>query len=259
MVPGWDIVVVMCLRRILLGGLLLMLASMPASAVERFIPVVAQTPGSGGAYWSTELWITNLSSRTGTYGLVFLPSGADNSERLLRQAEPVEIVAGATHYLTGVVPPDSTGALRIISSEGVVIQCHLYSVQGQGSEGQMVPALKREEMIPVGSWGELVPLLRSSQYRTNVGLFNPTSRLLKVHAVLMNPDGKPVGQAEYSLEPGSQTQLNDFLLGFKVVHSDGHRVMLSGDGPFAAYASIVDARTGSPAYVSPEIHGRESR
>jgi hypothetical protein len=249
----------MSLRRIMLAGLVLVLASVPASAVERFIPVVAQTPGSGGAYWSTELWVTNLSPHTGTYGLVFLPTGVDNSERLLRQAEPVEIAPGATHYLDDVVPPDSTGALRVLASEGVVVQCHLYSVQGQGSQGQMVPALRRDEMIPVGSWGELVPLLRSSQYRTNVGLFNPASRLLKVRAVLVNPEGKDVGRAEYSLEPGSQTQLNDFLLGFKVVHSDGHRVRLSGDGPFTAYASIVDARTGSPAYVSPEIHGPERR
>jgi hypothetical protein len=243
----------MSILRAVVVSVVLMSMIASAGAVERFIPVVAQTPGSGGVYWNTELWITNLGETAGAYGLVFLPAGADNSERLLRQAAPTEIAAGETHYLADVVPPDSTGALRIIASDEVVVQCYLFSVQGQGSNGQMVPALLIEEMIPVGSLGELVPLLRSSQLRTNVGFFNPASKVLKIQAVVHDPAGKVVGRSDYSLEPGSQTQVNDFLLGFKVLRSDGHRLALTGDGPFAAYASIVDARTGSPAYVMPEV------
>lgn len=242
------------LRGCVLWPLLLGLAgSALVEAADRFIPVVAQTPGSGGVYWNTELWVSNLGDSAGSYGLVFLPAGSDNSELLLLQAEPIEIAAGATHYLDDVVPPESIGALRIVTSGEIVVQCHLFSAQGQGSQGQMVPALAVEEMIPVGSSGELLPLLRSSQYRSNVGLFNPETRVLKVRAVLFDPAGNVVGGSDYSLEPGSQIQINDYLLGFKVLRSDGHRLTLSGDGPLAAYASIVDARTGSPAYVRPEI------
>ena len=163
------------------------------------------------------------------------------------------IGAGKTVHLQDVVPPGRTGALRIVASDGVSVTCRLYNARGQGSVGQVVPALDRDEMVPEGARAHLSPLLRSSQHRTNVGLFTAAVRPVEVIATLLDAEGAEVGRTTYTLQPGSNLQVNDFLLGFQVDRADGHRLVLTGDGPFTAYASIVDARTGAPTFLSAVI------
>jgi hypothetical protein len=234
-------------------GLAAVLLASPARGAELWVPVVAQMPGADGSYWNTELWLANLSAGAGTCAITFLPSGADNTEQLLSEPVPVTLGAGQVVYLKDVVPPRSSGALRLVTSRGVVVRCRLYNAQGRGSVGQMVPALAAQDLIPADARGHLFPLLRSPQFRTNVGLFNPGRTPIRVHAVLVDPEGQTVGQADFPLAPGSQTQVNDFLLAFKVSRSEGHAAVLSAEGLFAAYASIVDSRTGAPTLVLPEV------
>lgn len=223
----------------------------PAAASERFVPVVAQVPGADGSYWNTELWVTNLSGGVGTYAITFLPSGEDNTRALVRGGEPVSLGAGETVHVKDVVPPGKAGALRVVASEGVVVTCRLFNAHGRGSVGQIVPALTLDQMIAPGTRAYLVPLVRSAQFRTNVGLFNPGGNPIKVHAQVLDEHGQEVGRAEYSLGPGTQTQINDYLLTFKVTQADGYQVVLTSEGRFAAYASMVDARTGAPTLLLP--------
>ncbi len=251
---SWAILAVVGrLSRVAAVVSVLLLAAAGASALERWLPVVAQTPGADGSYWNTELWLANLSSGTATYAITFLPSGADNTERLL--AEPRQSTLGPNQvvYLKDVVPPGSSGALRLITSRPVAVRCRLYNAQGRGTVGQMVPALTAEELVGVDQRAHLFPLLRSPMLRTNVGLFNPGTSPITVHAEVVDAAGETVGQADYPLAPGCQAQVNDFLLAFKVSRSDGHSVVLSGEGPFAAYASVVDSRTGAPSLILPEV------
>ncbi|MCG6961969.1 MAG: hypothetical protein LJE95_01730 [Acidobacteria bacterium] len=220
---------------------------------ERFIPVVAQVQGAEGAYWNTELWVSNVSDAVGTYVLTFLPSGSDNSRLLAEEVSPISIGPGETVHLRDVVPPGSTGALRFAGSEGVVVRCRVYNARGQSSVGQMVPALTREEMVRAGGEGVLVPLVRSSSFRTNVGFFNPGENAIRVHAVLVDAHGQRVGAASYGVEPGSQVQINDFLLSYRVSKADGYQVVLTANDTFAAYATIVDSRSGAAVFVLPVV------
>jgi len=229
------------------------LAAAVTTASELWVPVVAQMPGAEGSYWNTEMWISNLGASAGTYGITFLPSGADNTDLLLAEATPSSVGPGQTHYVKDVVPPRSSGALRVVTSPGVVVQVRLYNTQGRGAVGQMVPALTSDQLVPVNAQGHLVPLLRSSRFRTNVGLFNPGTSPIKVRAVVLDPHGVECGRTDYALEPGSQEQINDFLLAFKVARTDGHQVVLSAEGLFAAYASLVDTRTGAPTLILPVV------
>jgi hypothetical protein len=231
----------------------LVLIATTARAGELWVPVVAQMPGAGGSYWNTEMWISNLGASSGSCAVTFLPSGTDNTDLLLSEATPTPVPAGHTVYVGNVVPPRSSGALRVVTVGDLVVQVRLFNTQGQGAVGQIVPALGREQLIPIGSEGHLVPILRSSRFRTNVGLFNPSPSPVKVQARLLDPQGAEAGRTEYALEPGSQTQVNDLLLGFKVNRSDGHQLVLSAGGPFAAYASVVDTRTGAPTLILPEV------
>lgn len=222
-----------------------------AAAGERFVPVVAQVKGMDDSYWNTELWVTNLSAGTGTYAITFLPAGQDNTRALLTAAPATSLGPGETVHVRDVVPPGETGALRVVTTDGVVVTCRLYNARSRGSVGQIIPALAAGEMVAAGQRAFLVPLLRSSQFRTNLGLFNPTQNPIKVQVTLLNGRGREVGRAEYAVEPGSQVQVNDVLLAFRVNQADGFQAMLVGDGRFAAYASIVDTRSNAPTTLMP--------
>jgi hypothetical protein len=224
-----------------------------ASAEVRYVPVVAQIQGADGSYWNTELWVANLSSAAGTYALTFLPSDSDNTDALLDTPATESLAPGQTVYLKDVVPPRSRGALRVVCSDGVTVACRLYNAQGRGSVGVMVPALTSDELVPPGLSGTLVPLLRSPRARTNVGLLNPSTDPIEVRAVVRDPSGAQVATVTYALQPGSHTQINDVLLGFDIVRSEGHQMALEGSGRFAAYASVVDSHTGSPTLVLPVV------
>lgn len=242
-------------RGVLQVGLVLAVAAVAATAVagERFIPVVAQVKGAEGAYWNTELWVSNVSGAVGTYALTFLPSGTDNSRLVNEEVSPISIGPGETVHLRDVVPPGSTGALRLTASEGVVVRCRVYNARGQSSVGQLVPSMTRDEMVHGGAEGVLTPLVRSSSFRTNVGFFNPGENTIRVHAVLIDAHGQRVGTASYGVEPGSQVQINDFLLSYRVSKADGYQVLLTASDTFAAYATIVDSRSGAAVFILPVV------
>jgi hypothetical protein len=240
-------------RSAALALLVPLLLAAPMAAEELWVPVVAQIEGAEGSYWNTELWLANLSAGTGTCAVTFLPAGADNTEALLAEATPVNLPPGEITCLKDVVPPRSTGALRVVTSDGVAVRCRLYNAKGHGAVGQIIPAMNRRELVPADARAHLFPLMRSPQSRTNVGLLNPGSSPIRVRATVLDSRGQTVGGAEYPLAPGSQTQINDFLLAFRIERAEGHSVVLSAAAPFAAYASIVDSRTGAPTLILPEI------
>lgn len=231
----------------------LLLVAGASLATERWVPVVAQVTGADGSYWNTELWIANLGGSVGTYAITFLPSAEDNGHLLLEDPATASLGPHETVHLKNVVPQGGSGALRVLLSDNLVVRCRLYNTRGGSSVGQFVPALAGSELIPSGGHGTLVPLVRSAQFRTNVGIFNPGANPIKVRATVFDEHGREVGQTDYALAPGSQSQINDFLLAFKIERADAHQVALSAEGAFAAYASIVDARSGAPTLVLPVV------
>ena len=235
------------------AALALLLVAGPAVAAERWVPVVAQLTGADGSYWNTELWVANLGGSVGTYAVTFLPSAQDNGRLLVEDPAAESLGPHETVHLKDVVPPGGSGALRVVLSDNLVVRCRLYNTRGGSSVGQFVPALSNAELVPSGGHATLVPLVRSAQFRTNVGLFNPGANPIKVRAAVFDEHGREVGQADYALEPGSQVQINDFLLAFKVERADAHQVALTAEGAFAAYASIVDVRSGAPTLVLPVV------
>jgi len=240
------------LHLVMLVMAVLMLGSL-AGAGEGFVPVVAQSRGSGGSFWSTELWISNPTSRRGSYGVVFLPAGHDNTRLLSTEPDTQEIKAGATIHLNDVVPPDSIGALRVITSEGLIVRCRVFNTRGRGSAGQMVPLLTVDQMIRSNGTGVLVPLLRDGQVRTNIGVFNPSPNAVAVRIELRNEAGERVGETRYNVEAGSLLQLNDALLGFRVRHCARCQALIRASGPVAAYSSVVDNRSGAATFILPAI------
>lgn len=228
-----------------------LLAGASAGATELFVPVVAQVRGMDSSYWNTELWATNVGDSPGSLAVTFLPANENNGSELYADGRAHAVLAGTTVHLENLVPAGESGALRLVTSGDIVIQCRLFNATRAGSLGQVVPVLQRSDLIPGGAQAVLLPLSRSASFRTNVGFFNPNASTIRIQASVFDGAGELVTRVEYSLAAGSQTQINDALLAYDVERAESYRMVVEAEAPFAAYASLVDTRSGAPTLVSP--------
>lgn len=230
-----------------------LLACVGAEATELYVPVVAQVRGMESAYWNTELWATNVGESPGTLAVTFLPANENNGAELYSEGRAHSLDAGATIHLENVVPAGKNGALRLVTSGDVVVQCRLFNTTRSGSLGQIIPVLTRRDLIPAGAKAVLMPLNRSAGFRTNVGFFNPNGSTIRVQVAVIDGSGELVTRVNYTLPPGSQTQINDALLSYDVKRAESYRMVIEAEAAFAAYASLVDTRSGAPTLISPVV------
>lgn len=229
----------------------LMLAPLGAGAEEYFIIGVAQRPGQEGSWWSTELWITNTTTATGGYALVFLPVGQANLEGL--RAEPLleDLAPGATVLRKDAVPEGGLGALRVVTTPGVMVYCRVFNAAGKGSFGMGVPPATRADATKPGELAHLVGLRRSPQFRTNIGVLNVSADNGTVRIRIIGERGEVVGEQPFRLAPGGYLQLTDVLHAFGQQRAENVRAEVSSTVPFLAYAAVVDSRSGAPTLVQP--------
>ncbi len=222
-----------------------------AAGEELFIPGVAQRQGQDGAWWNTEVWISNTVTSTGGYATVFLPAGQGNLEGLLSEPAMEDLPPGATVFRADLVPQGGVGVLRIVCTPGVVVFARVFNAAGRGSFGQGMPALSRQAAVRPGEIAHLVGLRRTPQFRTNVGVFNPSTENGVVRLRVLNPRGELVGEQPFRVAPGGYLQLDDVLHAFQVTRGENLRIELSGSVPLFAFAAVIDARSGAPTLVVP--------
>ncbi len=224
-----------------------------ASADEYFVPMVGQKQGQDGAWWNTEVWISNTGSITGGYAAVFLPAGQPNADGL--RVEPVleDLAAGETVYRNDLVPEGGVGVLRFVTTPGVIVFTRVFNAAGKGSFGQGMPALPKSSAARPGEVVQLLGLRRTPGFRTNISLFNPSSDNGVVRIRMFLQHGELAGEESYHLAPGGYLQLDDALHSFGVARGEHVRAEVSGSIPIFAFASVIDARSGAPTLV-PALH-----
>ncbi len=224
---------------------------MAAAGEESFLVGVAQRQGQDGAWWNTEVWIVNTTARTGGYAAVFLPVGRSNLEALTSDPVLQDLAPGVTVYRNDVVPEGGLGTLRIITTPGVVVAARVFNAAGRGSFGLGLPAMSRSSATRQGEIANLVGLRRTPQFRTNMGIFNPTVDNGRVRVRVLSGDGAVLGEQSYGVAPGAYLQLTDVLHAFEVTRAENLRAEVTGTVPFLAYASVVDTRSAAPTLVLP--------
>jgi hypothetical protein len=219
---------------------------------ELFVPRVAERQDQDGAWWSTEVWVSNTTASTAGYAAVFLSGDKATNLDELQSDPPLEdIPPGATIHRTDLVPQGGSGALRVIVTPGVLVFSRTSSAAGHGSSAQGMRAMPRSSAVRPGEVAYLVALRRTPQFRTNLGLLNPGLEGGTVTVRLISQRGEAVSEQNYRLGPGAVVQLDDALHSFGVVRGEHLRAELSGTVPFFAYATVIDTRSGAPTLVLP--------
>jgi len=89
-------------------------------------------------------------------------------------------------------------------------------------------------------------------FRTNVGVFNPSSTELSVTISLRRPDGTELARLTRTVPPQSATQVNNVFVAAGIASDvPASYALVSGDGlrGFVAYATVIDNQSQDSVYV----------
>ncbi|MGD8439406.1 MAG: peptide-N-glycosidase F-related protein, partial [Holophagae bacterium] len=266
------------------AAVLWVLATAPTLAVASesshrlIVPAAAHTDGADGSVWRTDLLVHNPSDRAVESFVRFIPTGARFGGGVIVPFMSVSLGPKQTRVVGDVLsdpslpPGGATGALIVEGRDldglpaVVVVDSRTWNVNQIGSYGQGIPAVAWARDGDLAERERIILDLESSEdFRTNLGLVNPTVSLEQTFLIeILDPSGVVAGRTYVQLGPLSHAQLNNLLAKLGL---DGSgftaRVRLTrweevnggaGSTPeppdFVVYGSKVDRRSNDPTYLA---------
>ena len=147
-------------------------AQRPTSPKRLFLPIVGHTAGTGGAQFTSDLYLFNRGEDAAYVTLVFTPSGADGRSRFAtktlfipaRWTVRLDNVVGDTLFESG------TGALEIVGDVDSIV-ARSSALETVRHAGTSVPAATEADAVGIGD--DLVilsPVEEQGYARSNIGV-----------------------------------------------------------------------------------------
>jgi len=262
---------------------------------EQLIPIVAETPGRRGTFWTTDLWLFN-------------PSGAPVTVEISRITRPGEgrsidlpahgsmRIAGVLSWAGGGTGGDGTthDALRVVSpsrwAEQLVAVGRISTLDAQtgGSYGHVVTAVpypwgysnhgvflrEDEELFNVRSAGVSVSVLDldlrpPGKFRHNLGLVNPSDEVLSIEIGWGYSNEKwstyqsdhPEGwRQRVTVEPHSVRVVDlEGLFPPEISGAWPPQLAILGEHPLPIWFSMIDEQTGDATFVPYSLYSHRTR
>lgn len=243
----------------------------PAAPDEtRFVPIVLSTSGVGGAFFSSELTLTNRGSKDATVEIAYTQAfggGAGVAYDVI-PAGRQKIVPDALAYLDahGVTLPldgNRGGTLSarfhgLSSSDAGAAMVRTATPVADGRAGLSYPAIPPQLLTGTVT---IAGLRQNTTDRSNVAVMNSGGAtdgdvVLRVTVVSGDP-ANPVSKAlpDLVLAPGAFTQFSGVLGLNGLDLSNGYVKVerVSGTAPFFAYGVINDQRTSDGSFIPPVV------
>jgi photosystem II stability/assembly factor-like uncharacterized protein len=234
------------------------------STVTKVVPIVLDVSGVGGARFSSELTLANRGTTTATLQLTYVgaPSlGASGSGSVAEMLEPGRqiIIADAIGYLRSkglAIPSGSNqgGALFVtfegLSSDTVAFAgARTTAPSAGGRAGLAYPGVRLDDGFTTLVY--LFGLRENAADRSNLALvnMNPAVPITLRVTLYAGADGRSTVLPNVILGPGQWTQIGRVLAG--PGYADGWATveLVSGPGPFDAYAVFNDNVTSDGSFV----------
>lgn len=219
------------------------------------LPSAAKAPGANGAFYVSDLTVSNLSEGATRATIEFLEHDKDNS--VGAPSATVDLAPGEARLLADVLgssfsQTNNYGALRIRSSAPLNIACNTYlSGNPSGTFGQSLPAVDLTRAA-AGATMELEQLDQNpTTKRSNLVVANPGSGSLTVRADFLDNTGAVLGTQRLTVPPASMVQLSQAFVAIGVDSVANGRIRLTSasGGVFAAAAYVIDRGTNDPFAV----------
>jgi len=226
------------------------------SGTEVYLPSVGRGDGAGGSVWRTTLWIHNPSST---------PAQCEIQLLLRNQANPTPdtyletipagdtiLIEDATWTLFGV---DGYGALRVLSSEKIIVNSRIYNQQGadlSDTQGQFFGGVPSTFALGNGQSTEILGVNQASDsaFRYNFGFVESSGNNVDVRVELIDGDGATLGSTQLTLQAFEPRQLNISALGAGQTPTNNGRLHISvtgGAGRVIAFGSGIANTSQDPS------------
>jgi hypothetical protein len=228
---------------------------------RHFIPAAAYAPGAEGAYFQTDIDVTNSGDDATRYRFVWLPRGQVNFEPLVSE----EFVLAAREEIRHVnvvhevfgLEPGALGAIETeASSPDLLFMSRTYTVDqsgGQGTFGQAMPAVSEYEMIPTGEKRRILFATEDEAYRTNLACQNGSSCPVHIAVDLYSADGSLLQRHPLTLDAWGNDQLNRVFEGFHPVNGYVDVWTPMSNSNLYCYGSVLDNVTSDPTTILPQV------
>jgi hypothetical protein len=246
---------------IVISCFLVMLIQTAATGDELYIPVAAHSSGVGETEWRSDLEVKARGTDPATFTIELLQQDQDNTSPLLAT---YTVAAGQSirfeDLLETVFGYTGNAALRLTPTSGrFLANSRTYNDDPNGTYGQYIPALPADTALTEGVSGALIHLASSSApatgYRANVGLLNVTAASISLELDLYTGNGELLGTVAVTLLPYELRQMTDIYRQVTDDNvADGYILirLLTPDGRYFAYASVVDNRSGDAIFIPAE-------
>jgi hypothetical protein len=251
----------------------------PSNAL--IIPVVTHVTGASAPFQS-DVRITNATGASVTYQLTFTPANSDGTTN--GKIATITLASGQTFAVDDILKTQfgygaggsndaaASGALEIrplnSSSPLTFASSRTYATTSSGTYGQFIPAIPFSQfatfanLIPIGGTPPSKPpvlsmqqVAQSARFHTNLGLVEGSGTAASGNIRILDDSGNLLKTVPFSLAPGEQKQLGNFLAANGISTLDDGRIEVEVDsqsgGSVMTYASVLDNQTADPLAVSP--------
>ncbi len=226
--------------------------------VRWLIPAAASSEGLLGSDWRTELAAVNPGTVARTVRVYYAARAEAWPGTLL--SGPHTVPPGQSLVLTDPLLPrrPSTGVIWVeADGPGLAVTSRTFNL-GSGGEtfGQGIPAIPLASATAVTEL--ILPMVHSQpgRFRTNLGLIQAAAGSYEVEVTAYSSGGSLLAVKRYP-RTGAWDQITDVFtdmgIGSAAVNGAWLKVRLISGSPafWTCYASVVDAVTGDPTYVTP--------
>ncbi|MBV9493173.1 MAG: hypothetical protein JOZ54_02920, partial [Acidobacteria bacterium] len=229
---------------------LALFTTVAANAAESMVAAAAHAPGASNTSWRTDLRIVNPNNVAAQATLYLLPQDTDNTAR--SQHVALNVPALGQLVLTDVAASQfnfsGSAALLVESTESrLVVTSRTYNQAPNGSTyGQFIPGVATSEALKAGETGHLIYLVKSDDYRTNLGFAGTTANRGSVTVTLWDASARQIGARAFNIQPYGQMQINDVFGTIGAPATAVARAEITTTVNVVAYSSVIDNRTGDP-------------
>ena len=215
------------------------------------VTTVAKLAGASGTNWASDLVVLN----TGQAAALVTVSMWKRDQANPNPAEAsITLTSGALWKqpdvllnLFGITSGAAT--LHIHSDQPLAIASRTFNDTGAGTYGQFIAGVAEETAVQLWETAVLADLRENNDFRTNLGLVNPTSAQITVVGTFFDSDGASLGARNFTVPAFGYVQFNHVLTPQVTGAATGVWMTLtSADGPFFPFSSVVDNYSGDPVY-----------
>jgi N-acetylglucosamine-6-sulfatase len=226
------------------------------------LPVVLETPGAGGSYYTSEVTIASRLATPVDVLLTYAASvgGGSGYARLTLGAGEQRVLPGILAWLRGQGLPIPGGTSTRVgtltatfsgaaSTSGLFLGARTFTADPAGGSGTfglfyLSTPVATDTLTIFG-------LQQNASQRSNLALVNTSGVPIALHIVFLGPTGQSVSTADIGLGPYGWAQINTPLAGGPASSGIAVVTRTSGTGTFSAYGVLNDAVTSDGSFIPP--------